>query len=74
MTNTNIPDDLGDFIEITVTRDLDGTATVAFMDTQPGLGRLRIRLNDSTIWNGDPDSHAHTPCSCSMEHTEIGAS
>ncbi|SIL17042.1 Uncharacterised protein [Mycobacteroides abscessus subsp. abscessus] len=35
--------------------DVDGVPVLQ-VDTNPGSGRLRLNLNDSTLWDGDPDT------------------
>jgi hypothetical protein len=35
--------------------DVDGVA-VFQVDTEPASGRVRINLNDNTLWDGDPDT------------------
>jgi hypothetical protein len=35
--------------------DVDGVPVIQ-VDTNPGSGPLRVNLNDSTLWHGDPDT------------------
>lgn len=35
--------------------DVDGVPVIQ-VDTNPGSGRLRVNLNDGTLWDGDPDT------------------
>jgi hypothetical protein len=51
-------------VEVLVTEATDDGAAVVFIDTEAGAGRLRVRLNDATIWDADPESHEHTECTC----------
>lgn len=35
------------------------------IDTEgAGWGRVRISLNEGTIWDGNPDTHEHDRCDC----------
>lgn len=42
-------------IEVTVYRSRIDGALVVEIDTVPGTGRVRVNLNDGTLWDSDPE-------------------
>lgn len=42
-------------IEVTIYRSKIDGALVVDVDTVPDTGRVRVNLNDGTIWTGDPE-------------------
>lgn len=61
-------------VTVTVTRSTIDGARLLFVDTQQGVGRVRIDLNDGTIWDGDPEEdQAHWLDGFTFEVTVAGA-
>lgn len=53
----------GGKVEIMVVHAAKDDAIVVFVDTEDA-GRIRLNLNDGVIYDGDPNTHHHTMCTC----------